>query len=45
MGPIQLPDGERRALLEHGNHIALRAKAGAARYVTIGFGERSARVG
>ncbi len=37
--PIQLPDGDERGFLEDGDEIIMRAKASAAGYVSIGFGE------
>lgn len=42
--PVQLPSGETRAFLEDGDCLTLRAKASAAGYRSIGFGECSGTV-
>jgi fumarylacetoacetase len=42
--PIILPNGERRAFIEDGDEVILRATANAQGFVSIGFGECRARV-
>jgi fumarylacetoacetase len=42
--PLQLPSGESRRYLEDGDEIIFKARAKRQGYVTIGFGERRARI-
>jgi fumarylacetoacetase len=42
--PFDLPSGEKRAFLENGDEVILRAHAKRAGYVSIGFGECKGRI-